>query len=46
MDNVISNNQIYNRMGTLLHDKTVANKDVEVIKGIQKHEDFDTKLQK
>lgn len=49
MDNAISHNWIYNRLGTLLHDKTLANIDVEIIKGIQKllkkNEDFDTELQ-
>lgn len=49
MDNAISHNRIYNRIGTILHEKTMANTDVEVIKGIQKllkkHEDFDTELQ-
>lgn len=49
MDNAISHKWIYNRLGTFLCDKTMANKDVEVIKGIQKllkkHVDFDTEFQ-
>lgn len=49
MDNAVSHNRISNRLGTRLHDKTMAKAEIEEIEKIKrllaKHNKFDEQLQ-